>query len=120
MVAFKARRIIAILIVFALFAGASLHATIPHHHSSGHAHNHPGETEDISIIWQGLHVALRHEDKKFTLAANVSMLPLVFDNSLLSAMEIVAIIALAAYGVRRTDSLLEMLRRGLVPYRKFR
>jgi len=59
--------IVCIAFVATITAGPLLHSIILHSH--GHSHSHGGE----SSVWQSLHAALRHEDKKI-FAAVLAML----------------------------------------------
>ncbi len=94
-----------LLLALTLALGNPAHALISHEHGS---HHHEGE----SVVWQSLHSALRHEDKK--------MLP-VFDT--LAILGSVTLVVLAL--IRKREyvpvfySLHDALRRGILPHRKF-
>lgn len=96
--------VLGLVLACSLFFGGPVHALVPHEHSD---HHNVGE----SPTWQSLHASLRHEDKK--------TLPLF---NLLTIVGIVFVIGAVFVPARRlafVDDATEMLRRGIVPHRKF-
>ena len=93
------------ILAFSLISGGLMHALIPHDHGG---HHHVGET---SSIWSSLHAALRHEDKQtlpiFNMLTVVALILVVRQLSLRREID------------THVDSLMEFLRRGIVPYRRF-
>lgn len=103
--------ILAFVLAFGLASGVLIHAAFPHEH---------GEVgKGVSPIWQTLHMALRHEDKKtFFVLADASAFPLAETNAGITTG--LVLIALILYVRQRPfDAMLDPLRRGIVPYRKF-
>lgn len=103
---------IALFLAVGLSTGVLVHAAFPHEH---------GESSGgVASIWQALHAALRHEDKK-TFFAAADALPLSFSGIDVSiALELLIAVFLILYAKRKpVDAMLRALRRGIVPYRKF-
>ena len=104
--------LLAFVVVFVLSSGGILHAIVPHEH------NYDG-SKDVGVIWEQLHAAVRHEDKK-TLLVSADALPLFVFGMNVALGYLGA--ALILFYIRRKpfNTILDALRSGIVPYRKFR
>jgi hypothetical protein len=105
--------VFAVLLVLMLATGAPLHAVVPHTHSHG------GSGEEMTSLWQAFHASLRNEEKKILLAVTgalsvafftVLVLQLSFANIFLGFVRVTR---------DRPQQLLDLLRNGSLPYRRF-
>jgi hypothetical protein len=106
----RAMAIVALVVAAGLISGGLLHAGISHEHG----HSHGGHTHaEESPQWGVLHDAVRHEDEKDLL--------LLLAIALGAAVRVLRLL-LVPLGVPVPPDkqfLLEELRRGIAPYRKF-
>jgi hypothetical protein len=102
--------VLALLLSATLLSGSLVHAVVPDHH--GHTHGEP-----LVQIWQDLHAALAHVDKK-ALAILEGMLGL---HTLFFLSVAVLYVARRGKEWHLLDPVLgETLRRGINPHRAFR
>ena len=101
--------LISFVLIFTLGSGGLFHALIPHHHGGN------------EVIWDGLHGALSHEQKKF-----FSLLALIFGIGAFFSFALLQKDTELVLGLRRAppgrgmNALSTALRRGTLAYRKFR
>jgi hypothetical protein len=95
----------ACLVAFSLLFGGFAHNIVPHEHG----HSHEGE---ISLIWQNLHAALRHEGGEDML------LPIAYTFSLALSVVAFALVYFERASVHDPVRGV-LLRRGIVAHRRF-
>lgn len=102
----------AALLVLMLATGVPLHAVTPHTHS------HSGSGEEVTSLWQAFHASLRNEEKKILLAVTGALSSVFF-----SVLVLQSSFANFFFGfvrvTRGPHRLLDLLRNGTLPYRRF-
>lgn len=107
---------LASVIAVMVISGGLLHAAIPHNDGDNHG------TQPESAIWQSLHSALKHDDKKALYIALE-----VFELIILTTLSLLALStrfnarwrAVLARAIHHDSSRGEPLRRGIFRYRAF-
>lgn len=103
----------AVLLVLMMATGVPLHAVIPH------AHSHSASGEEITSLWQAFHASLRNEEKKILLAMT-GVFSTAFFTVLILQLSFVGIsLGFVRVTRDRPQQLLDSLRSGLLPYRRF-
>ena len=116
---FKANKYLVTFLVIACLltfvTAGLLHDVIPHNH--GAVDNHGNDTD--SAIWSTLHSAIQHDQKKFLIIFTESLLVVV--SSVIAASLLRMVFPVQSPEILVFDPFAgAMLRRGIVPYRKFR
>lgn len=102
----------AVLLIAILVTGAPLHAVVPHSHS------HSGTGEEVTSLWQAFHASLRNEEKKILLAVTGVLSTLLF-TILVLQFSLINIFLGFVRVTRGPHRLLDLLRNGTLPYRRF-
>ncbi|MBY0539703.1 hypothetical protein K2P56_04755 [Patescibacteria group bacterium] len=104
--------VFAVLLVLMLATGAPLHAVIPH------AHSHSASGEEVTSLWQAFHASLRNEEKKILLAVTGVFSSAFFAILILQFSSVNIFLSLVRV-TRGPQQLLDLLRNGTLPYRRF-
>lgn len=102
----------AVLLVLMMATGVPLHAVVPHTHS------HSASGEEVTTLWQAFHASLRNEEKKILLAVT-GVFSTAFFAILILLVSFVNIFLGFVRITRGPQQLLELLRNGTLPYRRF-
>lgn len=105
--------VFAILLVVMLATGAPLHAIVPHTHS------HSASGEEVTSLWQAFHASLRNEEKKILLAVTGALSSVLFAIFVLQFSFANNFLGFVRVTRDRPHQLLEALRFGALPYRRF-
>ncbi len=114
----KISTFILVVVVFTVFSGGILHATVPHQHGLGNF-NSDGTSGNVSVIWQGLHSALLHDKKDLVSSSLNFPPPTPFGNTELLLVSLILVHLLLYKVLVFLPYLSNALHRGIIPSRKF-
>ncbi len=105
--------LLSVVLVMVLAFQSPLHAVTPHSHSHSHS------SEEVSALWASFHAALRSEEKQILLAVVGAVSSVLFSVLIFN----LGFSGFALHLVRvtrdRPQQLLDSLRNGSLPYRRF-
>ena len=103
---------LAFCLVLMLATGVPLHAVVPH------AHSHSSSGEEVTSLWQAFHASLRNEEKKILLAVTGALSSVLFAVFVLQFSYVNIFLGFVRV-TRGPHRLLDLLRNGTLPYRRF-
>lgn len=104
---------LALGLVLILTTSAPLHAVTPHTHS------HSASGEEVTSLWQAFHASLRNEEKKILLAVTGALSSVLFAILVLQFSFVHTFLGFVRVTRDRPHQLLEALRFGALPHRRF-